>query len=658
MICKAIQSWFPRGMFFRSFITISVLACVMAVKAQDRPVRPAQDKPNILWITAEDMSATLGCYGDKYANTPNIDALAKESVRYTLAFATAPVCSPSRSCLITGCYAPSLGTHNMRSAFPIPNSMTGFPSLLRKAGYYTSNNVKTDYNTANWQEIIKASWNESSGAAHFNKRNEKSDRFFSVFNLMTSHQSRTMVWPYEKFVSDVQSKLSPGEIHDPKKALLPPYYVDTPVVRKTVARFYDSVAAMDKEVGQILKDLKKDGQADNTIVFFYSDHGSGMPRHKRALLDSGMHVPLMIRFPQKWQHLAPGKPGSTNDRLVSFVDFGPTVLSLVGIEVPREMQGVPFLGEQEGKPRTMVFGHRDRVDEVRDMSRSVRNQRFLYIRNFMPHLGYNQHTGWPDLGEIRHEFYAKTDEKTMTAAQWQFAGPTRAVEELYDCQKDPLNLKNLATDPKHQTTLENMRQALAKHMLDNADFGVIPESELWKMIGSRTAWETAPKNRRTIKSVLAAASKVGKADEAAFLKNLRSRNASIRYWGVMGLMERGDLSTGALGALTRAMGDESTAVRIEAANALARHVHVDAGLPLLVALLQHEDMNTVLHACRTVENLGAKAKSAVPAMKQLLQRCHKIRPPDLSPVIVASGEQDLAMFASLSIGGFLKRVDK
>lgn len=646
-------------MRLRDIFKIALLFTVVFAangRAGDRPVRQAQDKPNILWITAEDMSATLGCYGDAYANTPNIDAFAKESVRYTLAFATAPVCSPSRSCLITGCYAPSLGTHNMRSAFPIPKSMTGFPSLLRKVGYYTSNNVKTDYNTANWQDIIRHSWNESSGTAHFNQRGKKSDRFFSVFNLMTSHQSRTMVWPYEKFVSDVQSKLSPGEIHDPKKAPLPPYYVDTPVVRKTVARFYDSVTAMDKEVGRILGDLEKDGQADNTIVFFFSDHGSGMPRHKRALLDSGMHVPLMIRFPEKWKHLAPGKPGSTLKRLVSFVDFGPTVLSLAGVEIPKVMQGKAFLGEQAVEPRTMVYGHRDRVDEVRDLARSVRDKRFLYIRNFMPHLGYNQQTGWPDLGEIRHEFYRLTDQKKMSPAQWQFAGPTRPVEELYDCQADPLNLKNLASDPKRAKTLARMRRALAKHIRDSKDFGFVPESVAWQMIGDGTAWDRLRNGKIRLRSPNAAAAQMGMAGEEELLKNLSHRSAAVRYWGAIGLAGRKDLSEVALKKLGESLKDEAIAVRIEAAGALGRHGRTKQALSALVQLLQHRNMNNVLHAARTIELLGDEARSAAPAMKQLLKRCHQIRPPDTPPTVVSSGEQDLAMFTSLSIGGFLSRI--
>ena len=347
------------------------------------------DQPNILWITAEDMSPTLGCYGDKFAITPNIDRLAKQSVRYTKAFASAPVCSPSRSCLITGCYPPSLSTQQMRSGFAIPESMRGFPELLRKRGYYTSNNVKTDYNTGNYAEIIKHSWNESSATAHWRKRTDKTQPFFSIFNLMTSHQSRSMVWPYERFKKEVQSKLSASEIHDPAKTPLPPYYPDTPLIRREVARFYDCVTAMDKEVGDILKQLEKDDLSKNAIVFFYSDHGSGMPRHKRALLESGMHVPLMIRFPKKWQHLAPAKPGTTTERLVSFVDYAPTVLSLTGIAIPEAMQGKPFLGSKNSKPRRYVYGHRDRVDEVRDLARSVRDSRYLYIRNYMPHLGYN-----------------------------------------------------------------------------------------------------------------------------------------------------------------------------------------------------------------------------------------------------------------------------
>lgn len=285
---------------FRS-VTFAIVAVSCCLILGQRSA--TADQPNILWITAEDMSATLGCYGDSFATTPNIDRFAKQSSRFTHAFATAPVCSPSRACLINGCIATTQGTHAMRSRFPLPAEMKGFPSILRQAGYYTTNNVKTDYNSAAEESIIAASWDDNSETADWRGR-KTNQPFFSTFNLMTSHQSRTMVWPYKQFEDEVQSQLRANEIHDPGRVPLPPYYPDTPLVRKTLARYYDCVTVMDTQVGEILKQLEADGLADDTIVFFYSDHGSGMPRHKRALFDSGMHVPLLIRFPDKYQHLA------------------------------------------------------------------------------------------------------------------------------------------------------------------------------------------------------------------------------------------------------------------------------------------------------------------------------------------------------------------
>ena len=617
----------------------------------------AANQPNILWITAEDMSPTLGCYGDKYSVSPNIDRLAKESVRYTKAFASAPVCSPSRFCLITGCYPTSLSTQQMRSGFAIPKDMRGFPEHLRKRGYYTSNNVKTDYNTGNYAEIIKASWNESSATAHWRNRSNKAQPFFSVFNLMTSHQSRSMVWPYARFKEEVQSKLSASEIHDSAKAPLPPYYPDTPLIRREVARFYDCVSAMDKEVGAILKQLKEDGLEENTIVFFYSDHGSGMPRHKRALLESGMHVPLMIRFPKKWQHLAPGKPGTTTDRLVSFVDYAPTVLSLTEVPIPKDMQGQPFLGAQNTPPRKYIYGHRDRVDEVRDLSRSVRDNRYLYIRNYMPHLGYNQPTAWPDNGEIRHDFYRLTNEQKMTAAQWHFAGPTRPAEELYDCQIDSQNLNNLAGSEKHQKILNRLRKAHRKHISQTTDLGFLPESEAWEMFSKQTGWELGQNGKVKMGPIHKAAAQVGVADEATFAKNLHSKNASIRYWGAMGLAHLGSLSDSTRKVLQEKLKDPSPAVRIEVANVLARQADPKSAIQALIKDLAHENLIIVTHAARTIELLGPKAIAAKTPMSAALKRAEKIRPPDLSPVIVLPGDKDLAMFVAFSCRAFLQALE-
>jgi arylsulfatase A-like enzyme len=335
---------------------LGLLSGTLAVTA----AAPAE-RPNILWITVEDMSPNLGCYGDRYATTPNLDRFAGEAVRYTRAFATAPVCSPSRSCLITGLYATSLGTQRLRSNFPIPDAIKGFPAYLRAAGYYTSNNVKTDYNTADEPRLIRESWDECSGKANWRGR-KPGQPFFSVINLMTTHQSRTSVWSFEEFERQVGSRLDPGLRHDPERAPLPPYYPETDLARRTLARYYDCITVMDQEVGQILADLAADGLAGNTIVFYYSDHGMGMPRGKRVLQDSGMQVPLMVRFPEKWRHFAPGGPDEALDRLVSFVDFPPTVLSLAGVDIPDHMQGTAFLGAKAGPARQFVYGARDRVD--------------------------------------------------------------------------------------------------------------------------------------------------------------------------------------------------------------------------------------------------------------------------------------------------------
>ncbi|MCH5374871.1 MAG: sulfatase, partial [Planctomycetes bacterium] len=259
------------------------------------------DRPNVLWITTEDLSPVLGCCGDEYAVTPNLDRFAQQGVRYTHAFAMASVCTPARSCLITGVYSSSLGTQHLRGEQPLASSVHCYPEFLRQAGYYCTNNVKEDYNFT----TPKAAWDESSNKAHWRNR-RPGQPFFAIFNLMTTHQSRIRF--SESDFAELTSRIEPGQRHDPALAPLPPYYPDTPVVRRDVARLYDLVTAMDLQVQDLLDQLQEDGLADDTIVFFYSDHGTGMPRHKRWLYDSGTRVPLIIRFPKKYQHLAPGGP--------------------------------------------------------------------------------------------------------------------------------------------------------------------------------------------------------------------------------------------------------------------------------------------------------------------------------------------------------------
>jgi N-sulfoglucosamine sulfohydrolase len=602
----------------------------------------AAEQPNIIWITAEDMSPTLGCYGDDYATTPNIDRLAVQSSRYTHAFATAPVCSPSRACLINGCIATTQGTHPMRSLFPLPEEMSGFPTLLRKQGYYTSNNVKTDYNSAAADAITASSWDDSSETAHWRNR-KPGQPFFSIFNLMTSHQSRTMVWPYEQFQREVQSKLREDQIHDPEQAPRLVYYPDTPLVRKTVARYYDCVTVMDIQVGEILSQLEADGLADDTIVFFYSDHGSGMPRHKRALFDSGMHVPLLIRFPKKYQGLAPSPAGAVVDRLVSFDDFAPTVLSLTGIDsLPPYMRGHAFLGPLDVVTRQYVFGHRDRVDEIIDLARSVRSRDFLYIRNFMPHLGYNQQSAWIDQGEVRQDFYALARSGKATPAQAQYLSDTRPREELYDCTSDPLNLHNLAASAQHQSVLGKMRGALRDHLRVSRDLGFVPEVELWRLTKGTTPIEWAATGSPDLGSLRRAAELVGSDDFEAIGRALADRDSSVRYWGAVSCSAAKKLPEPIVQRLHQLLESESAAVRIEVANAIARQTDDPVGLTALIGLLDHDDETVILHAARAIELLGTP--SARQPMQRLADR-------------FADQPGDLAWFIRFTTSGYLTRLD-
>ena len=594
------------------------------LRAAGRPssAKATEGKPNILWITCEDMSSTLGCYGDAYATTPNIDRLAGESVRYTHAFASAPVCSPARSCLITGVYASSLGTGNLRSSFPIPAAMKGFPSILRQAGYYCTNNVKTDYNTSNLRAMVQASWDACSGKAHWRGRG-KGQPFFAVFNDTVTHQSRTMVWSYDEFRKKVQSTLAPSERHDPSKAPVPPYYPDTPITRRTVARFYDCVTVMDKNTGAILKQLEDDGLAEDTIVFFYADHGSGMPRHKRLILDSGLRVPLLVRFPKKYAHLAPTKPGAAVDRLVSFVDFAPTVLSLLGLPIPTSMQGRAFLGASEGKARTHIYGVRDRVDEAFDVARCVRDGNWLYVRNYMPHLSYNQPSWYSDQGEIRNDITALAAAgKLKTDAQKHYAGPTRAVEELYDTANDPHQIRNLAASPDQAERLATMRKLLRDWQDRTRDLGFLPECDLAERMGSSVPYDIARREDvYPLAKIRAAAELVGAGPDAMGeqVKLLTDADPAVRYWAALGLHVLGKDAAGAADALTAAMKDKAPAVRIEAAWALADLGKGDKALAVLVKDLEGANSHARVRAARALQMLGGKARPVLPAMQRALK---------------------------------------
>ncbi len=598
------------------------LGIILALIAQSL-VLVAADRPNILWITTEDMSPNLGSYGDSFARTPNLDAFAREAVRYTRAFAAAPVCSPSRAALITGVYANSLGNPHLRSYVELPKGFSGYPTYLRSVGYYTSNNFKTDYNLRDESSIVRQWWDSSDPSAHWRGRAE-GQPFMAVFNIMDTHQSRSSAWPVEKFELEVGSKLSDAVRADPVLVPLPPFYPHTPASRKAMARYYDCISVMDMKVGEILHQLVQDGLAEDTIVFFFSDHGMGMPRGKRLLHDSGMRVPLLIRFPKKWAHLAPASPGSSVDRLVTFVDFAPTLLSIAGIPAPAHFQGKAFLGKAGKDGRRYVFGARDRVDEAFDTARSARDERWLYIRNYRPHLSWAPPEAYSDTDPFRVELLKLArdqDIDQLKAGPSSWLAPTRPREELYDTLADPNQLRNLAGESEHAHTLEGLRGALKGWIMEIRDVSLLAEDEVSSRTTEMTPYALGHTPRLfDLEKVLSAAEAVG--DPIALEKQiawLSDRDSGVRYWAAVGLAANVDGAKKASTELLLALRDSSSAVRVEAAGAYFMATRDRIALESLADDLYHEDNYVALHAARTLELMGKSAEAVLPKISARLR---------------------------------------
>lgn len=589
------------------------------VGSRTAQVKTPREKPNILWITCEDVSPRLGCYGDELAITPHLDKLAGEGVRYTKAFATAPVCAPSRSCLITGVYATSLGTQHLRSEVKLPEKIKCFPEYLRAAGYYCSNNYKKDYNF-----IDVNVWDESSNEAHWRKR-RPGQPFFGVFNFVSTHQGQ-INGSDEEFYAAYRSKLEPEELHDPAKISLPPYYPDTEFVRKIWARYYDLITFMDKQVGDILGQLEADGLTDNTIVFFFADHGLGIPRFKRTLYDSGLHVPLIVRFPGQYQYLSPCGAGEKIDSLVSFVDFAPTVLSLAGLPVPVYMQGRALLGTQAQPTRKYVFGASSRVDEAYEFSRCVRDERYKYIRNYLPQLPYIQPSEYCDRAEIMQELRRAVAEEELSPAQKLLWAATKPVEELYDTVADPHEIDNLVGDPEKKAVLERLRKTLHAWMLQTRDTGLLPEAEMHiRAEGSTPYTITRDARKYPQRRILAAADLVGKGPEniPRLIRLLSDSDGVVRYWAVIALDALGPQAAPATEALEGVLVDASPNVRFAAAGVLCRAGLCEAALHVLADGLKEDREETVLYAAREIQRIGAAAIPIVEQIREARARCKK-----------------------------------
>ena len=517
-----------------------------------------EERPNILWLTCEDNNVNwVGCYGNPYADTPYIDALAKEGFQYMHCYANAPVCAPSRSTWITGVHAISMGTHPMRSRYPIPhNTIKYYPDYLKSAGYYVSNAGKTDYNIGGRDD--KSPWDSSRVDW---KVLQQKQPFFQIINTTKSHESKAF--------GDIENTT-----HDPKNVRLAKYHPDIPELRKNYAHYHDQVKKMDADIGASLAALEAAGLADNTIVVHNSDHGGVIARSKRFLFNSGTHCPLIIRIPEKFKHLRPAEPGTKINDIVSFIDMPKTWLSLAGAEIPDIMQGKIFLGPDREK-RDLHVSFRGRMDERCDNVRAIRDGRFLFIRNYMPYAPWGQHLNYlwnmkATLAWEKHHREGKTD-----AVTGRFFGPKPMIE-LYDTSSDPDNVNNLAGNPEYANQIKRLSEALDDWQEEIHDSGLLPESEMVKLSEDtgKTIFEIVrdPKlyNLRGLQEASAIALSENKANLPSLYKNLESSDAGIRYWGIVGIFNIQDKDKVDEDKVRKLLKDDSHHVRVMAAWVLYR----------------------------------------------------------------------------------------
>ena len=602
---------------FRLFIALFAIApCMLSLVAM-------AEQPNIVWISCEDISPHLGCYGDPHAITPNLDQLAEEGTRYTNTFTTAGVCAPCRSAIITGMYQNSIGTHHMRCNATLPAWLKPFPMYLREAGYYCTNNSKTDYQFSKPEK--KEIWDVSGAKGHWKNRPQKSEPFFAVFNFTGCHESG--IASGEKYET-VTKNLAPAQRQDPNAlTTLPPYYPDTAISREDWKRNYELITAMDAWAGDLIQQLKDAGEYDNTIIIFWSDHGVGLPRAKRWLYDSGTHIPLIIRVPEKFQKSLDTPSLATDNQLISAVDFAPTVLNIAGIDPPAYLQGRAFLGLRLSPPREFVYGARDRMDERYDIIRTVRDTQYRYIRNFEPLKPYYQYMNTPEKGATMQEIRKKEASGQLDPVMALFSAKEKPVEELYDTHADPSEINNLAGDSAFSQRLGEMRHALSEWQNEIGDIGLIPEAEieiLEQDAGSRfeilhgTSRDSSVESRLATLVEIATSASDGPTSIPQLSDALESKDASVRYWAATGIGNIGTSAKNMLARVTQCLDDPSPSVRIAAARAVAKLGSPEEALPVLEAELQSEHQWGRLAAAIVLDEMDEEARPALPSLKQAL----------------------------------------
>ena len=572
----------------------------------------AADTPNILWISSEDNGPHLGVYGDSYADTPNLDALGLRGMIYRNAWSTAPVCAPARTTIISGMYPPSTGSQHMRSLTRLPASMRMFPQYLRDAGYYVSNNSKEDYNLEKPGQV----WDESSRKAHWRNR-APGQPFFSVFNFTVTHESQIRRRPHDA-------------VHDPAQVRVPAFHPDTKESRQDWAQYHDKITEMDEMAGYVLAQLREDGLEEDTIIFYWADHGPGMPRGKRWTYNSGLNVPLILFVPDKFRELRPEEyaTGGESNRLVGFVDLAPTVLSLAGIEPPDHFQGHAFAGEFETEPQLFIFAFRGRMDERYDMVRSVRDERYIYIRNFMPHRIYGQYIQYmfqTPTTAVWHKLYHDGSLEAPKTHFWE----TKPPEELYDLDRDPDETQNLASSAAHQKILERMRAARRAWSVAIRDLGFLPESAIHSRAGTDAPHtmgaDPARFPIRRIMRMAEFATSMKSDVEETLRRGFAAEDSAVRYWAALGALMRGAAGVEALSEpLSQALADADPAVRVAAGEALGRYGSEGESKRALAVLLEHADASrhglfVAMAALNALDYMDERARPALAKVSELPQ---------------------------------------
>ena len=569
---------------------IGLLCAALTVSGAFFPLEAAEsDRPNILDIALEDITPMMGCYGDAYAKTPNFDKLAEEGIRYTRAHSVGPVCSVSRSSIVTGMYPTTIGTmHHRSGGIRAPEFLKFVPNLMREAGYYTTNQ-KGDFNIVGMKYDRQG---KKGGDTPWRRRPDKSQPFFSKVDFGECHSSVTKT-AEDVIVEKRLNRLQPGDFHDPDKAPIPPYHPDDSVFRKAWSRYYDAVTQVDYRAGEVIAALKEDGLWDDTIVIVWADHGVGMPRGKHTCWEQGTHVPLLVSFPEKYRHLAPAEPGSVLDDLVCLMDLGPSVLTMVGLDPPDSMQGRALLCRSNAKKRDFLVAVRDRLDTRSEMVRAIRDQRFRYQRNFYPHLPFKPYETYEFTAPVLQHWVQLGRAGKLSGEQELLAMRFKPVEELYDSESDPHMVNNVAHDPAYADVLKQMRQRLRDWMIETRDLGLVEERELNERAKGRSLWAVG-QEIDNYERILETANLQLQGESA--LTELKTRSADtdplVRYWAVLGLMvitqtAESDVVEGILPNLNRSLTDESIDVRLPAAEGLFNLGYYKDALPVVIAGMAH-----------------------------------------------------------------------